>query len=240
MSTILFNYEDDNKMDKYGDDNKFESWTDINIFFPIATKMVDPLHCMKLTPNMITILSTLFTFLSIYFIHINNKLFAFVSYIFGYILDCVDGRLARKYSLGSELGMVLDCTSDNISNFLLFSYILLTKPINKITLTFISIVIIMSYLLSLSYGINEAILSKKDINNDNFKERREKQFENKEYGILTPLYKLYLFITNISYSTYRRHFTEYNEEKITKWLKILKHFGPGNYCLIIGLLLFII
>ena len=240
MSTIQFNYEDDNKMDKYGDDNKFESWADINIFFPIATKLVDPLYCMKLTPNMITILSTLFTFLTIYFIHINNKLFAFGSYIFGYILDCVDGRLARKYSLGSELGMVLDCTSDNISNFLLFSYILLTKPINKITLTFISIVIIMSYLLSLSYGINEAISSKKDINNDNFKERRENQFKNKEKGILSPLYNLYLLITNISYLTYRRHFTEYNEEKISKWLKILKHFGPGNYCLMIGLLLFII
>jgi hypothetical protein len=30
---------------------------------------------------------------------------------------------------------------------------------------------------------------------------------------------------------------EYDEEKIIKWLSILKEFGPGNYCLLIVIVL---
>ena len=30
---------------------------------------------------------------------------------------------------------------------------------------------------------------------------------------------------------------EYNEEIIFKWLPILKHFGPGNYCLLVSIIL---
>ena len=56
------------KEDKYGDDTMYESWADINIFFPIAQSLIDPLYCMGFTPNMVTIMSTLFTFLSIYFL----------------------------------------------------------------------------------------------------------------------------------------------------------------------------
>ena len=62
-----------NNESKYGDDNKFEPWSDVNIFFPIATKIVDPLYNLGLTPNMVTILSTVFTLLSIYFLHINKR-----------------------------------------------------------------------------------------------------------------------------------------------------------------------
>lgn len=226
-----------NKETKYGDDDMFESWLDINVFFPIGFKLVDPLYNMGLTPNMVTILSTIFTFLSIYYLHLGNRLYAFCAYLFGYTLDCVDGRMARKYSMGSNIGMALDCTSDNVSNTLLFLYILITRPMNWVTGTSLSVITLMSFLLSLSYGINEAISSKKETGNDNFYERRLKQLYGRSCCYEKGLFNIFLFITKSSYQTYKLFFPEYNEEKIFKWLKILKHFGPGNYCLLVGLIL---
>jgi hypothetical protein len=229
--------EEINKESKYGDDEMFESWADLNVFFPVGLKLVDPLYNLGLTPNMVTIMSTIFTFLSIYFLHQNMRAHASLSYLFGYMLDCVDGRMARKYSMGSDVGMALDCTSDNVSNALLFLYILLTRPFNWITGASLGVIAIMSFLLSLSYGLNEAIAAMKETGTDNFYERRFKQLEGRGCGYEKGLFNLFLFITKSSYETYKLFFPEYNEEQIFKWLKVLKHFGPGNYCLLIGIML---
>ena len=40
--------------------------------------------------------------------------------------------------------------------------------------------------------------------------------------------------------TYKYIFPSYDKLEIHKWLKVLKHFGPGNYCLFISLLLLFI
>ena len=152
--------------EKYGDDEKYEPWSDVNVFFPISSEMVDPLRCMGLTPNMVTILSTIFTFLAIYYLHIDNKPMAIYSYLFGYILDCIDGRMARKYKMGSNIGMALDCTSDNVSNFVLFMYILLYRPDRKYKKLLLIILAGLSFILSLSYGLNEAIASHKKTKSD--------------------------------------------------------------------------
>lgn len=246
MSNIQFDYENKikqsqsekvNKEAKYSDDDMFESWADVNIFFPISINLVDPLYEMGLTPNMVTILSTIFTFLSIYYLHLDNRIYAFYAYLFGYILDCVDGRMARKYSMGSDIGMALDSTSDNISNTLLFTYIFLTRPMNWITGTSLSVISLLSFLLALSYGLNEAIASMKESGNDNFYKKRVNQFKGKGIGYEKILFNLFLFITKSCYQTYKLFFPEYNEEKIFKWLEVLKHFGPGNYCLLIGIML---
>jgi hypothetical protein len=240
-----------NKEDKYGDDEMFESWTDVNIFFPIAKELVDPLYELGMTPNMVTLISTLFTLLSIYFLHIDNKQLAFFSYIFGYILDCVDGRMARKYNLSSNVGMALDCVSDNISNIILIIYILFTKPHNQKTVIFLIILILMSYMLSLSYGLTEAISAhnasqdqKQDQHqayvSDDFYTRRVKQLKHTE---LTDtcyekiLYSVFLLMNKLHYNTYRNYFPIYDNEKINENLKILKHFGPGNYCTIMSIML---
>ena len=242
MSNIQFNYDfDDNtKTTKYGDDQKFEAWSDVNIFNPIANYLIDPLNCMGLNPNMITILSTFFTLLSIYYLHIENRFLSILSYIIGYTLDCVDGRMARKLSMGSDIGMALDCSSDSISNLALFSYIIATRPLNNTTVTTLLLLFGMSFMLALSYGINEAILSKKETDNDNFYERRLKQLESKKDTFESILFDIFLFIIKSSYQIYRIVFPIYDEEKLFKWLNILKHFGPGNYCLLVGILLFYI
>jgi len=221
---------------KYGDDEKYESWADINIFFPIAHQLVDPLYNMGFTPNMITILSTLFTFLSIYFLYLDKKNYAFLSYIFGYILDCVDGKMARKYSITTEFGMVLDSTSDIISNISLQAFLIYSRSFNS-NIIIISSIAIMSYMLAISYGINEAIASHEATGSDNFYERRKKQLKGKGCGFEYLLHQLFIFINKASYNTYRGFFKTFDKEKIYSRLTILKHFGPGNYCLFIGLLL---
>lgn len=247
MSNIQFNYgnkdlesQQETKLNnsaKYGNDEVFEPWTDINVFFPISDSLVDPLRCMGLTPNMVTSLSTFFTLLSIYYLHINNRMYASISFLVGYTLDCVDGRMARKYSMGSKIGMALDCVSDNVAVGILISYILYTRPSSCVRNTTLLLLLIMSFLLSVSYGLNEAIISKKETGDDNFYKRRVKELEG-DYGCLEKLlYKLFLLITNSSYKTYKMFFPEYNEKEIFRWLKILKHFGPGHFTLLVSIIL---
>ena len=226
----IFNKDISNKEHKYGSDELFESWADNNIFFPIANNIVDPLHQLSLTPNNVTVLSNIFTFLSIYFIHQNEELYAALAYFSGYLLDCVDGKMARKYNFSSKYGMALDLVSNNISNFILIIYL-----ISKfgVTNNFILVIISMTYMLGMSYALNEAIASKKATGSDNFLLRRTNELKNeKDY-----IYTLFLHITKGSFNLYKSFFKEYNEEIIFKWLPILKHFGPGNYCLLVSIIL---
>ena len=218
---------------KYGDDDKYEPWMDNNIFFPIATKMIDPLIKLKITPNQVTYMSTIFVFLAIYFIHIDKNIYAGISYFFGYLLDCIDGRMARKYNLMSNYGMALDLTSDNISNYCLFIYLIYKYGITNYYIIFL---LILSIGLSLQFGFNEAIVCYKKSGHDNFYKVKVEMLKNNDEFI----YKLYLFIIKTSYETYRLFFPTYNEENIKKWLSLLREFGPGNYVLIVIIVLMII
>jgi len=228
-----------NNDSKYGDDNKFESISDTTIFLPIASKLVDPLYNLGFTPNMVTILSTMFTLSSIYFLHLNKKIHAVVLFLFGYILDCVDGKIARKYSMGSDFGMVLDSTSDNISNYILFVYVLLMKKFNIKNIIIYTIILTMTYMYSISFGLSEAIASHEATGSDNFYERRLKQLEGKGNGAEKILYNIYLRLQKFSYKSYRSCYPTFDKEKINSRLKLLKIFGAGNLNIVIatGLLL---
>lgn len=224
--------------EKYGDNDIFESWSDKNIFIPIAKQLVDPLYNIGMTPNMVTTSSTFFTILSIYLLHQEKKILASLSYLFGYVLDCVDGRMARKYSMSSDVGMALDCVSDNVSHILLFSYILLTRPFNQQTIIFMILIIYMSYMLSMSYGINEAIASYDETQYDNFYNKRIEQLKDKlntSCGMEKMLYLLFLIITKVSYKTYHKKYPEYNRTELNDNLKLMKEFGPGNFCLLVAI-----
>lgn len=236
---------DNKKEDKYGDDELFESWSDNQVFLPIAKQLVDPLYNLGMTPNMVTTVSTFFTMYSIYLLHQEKRSYACLSYLLGYLLDCVDGRMARKYSMSSDVGMALDCVSDNVSNFILFGYILLTRPFNQKTIMFMILIIYMSYMLSISYGINEAIASYDATKDDNFYNRRHKQLKSKLSsedntnkgvgGAEEMLYLLFLTITNISYSTYQKKYQYYDRNKLNEKLKTMKEFGPGNFCVVVAI-----
>ena len=106
-----------NKLDKYGNDMEQESSADIYIYYPLSDFIMPYFYYFGFKPNHITLISTLFTLFSIdcYF---NNNNFCYLFYFLGYLFDCMDGRMARKYNQGSTLGMILDLISDNLTNSL--------------------------------------------------------------------------------------------------------------------------
>lgn len=227
------NYNINYNENKYKDDNQFESYTDNMIFIPIANELTDPLLNLSLTPTKVTILSTIFTFLSIYFIYQNEKLYAAFAYFTGYLLDCVNDKMLKKTNKTSKYDMALNLVFNNISNIVLLTYL-----INRFGLTnkYVLIIIFSTYMLGLNYGVNEAMSSQKDTGNDNFLRKRMSELKNEKDYIFT----LFIYITKLLYRLYRSFFKEYNEELIFNWLPILKFFGPGNYSLLVSIILLFI
>ena len=139
---------------------------------------------------------------------------------------------------------------------ILFIYILSTRPYNQQTIIFIVVLLFMSGMLSLSYGLNEAISAYesaqkisedelyKDIDkdtdcvSDNFYKIRVNQLKDKKSTCYEKiLYSIFLLINKVSYTSYRCYFPKYDKQKIYDKLKKLKHFGPGNFCIIISIML---
>jgi hypothetical protein len=213
---------------RYGE--KYECLSDNYIFYPIASKLLEPFHKLNLTPNHITYLSTFFTLLSIYYLHNNMKTHTIISYLIGYILDCADGSYARKYNMKSQYGMVIDSASDMVSNEILILYLIYKYGFNRKILLLLCV----SLIFSISYGLNEAIASFKENGNDNFYEKKKLELGDKDELI----YKIYLYHMKISYETYRFVFPTFDEKNVNKWLNILREFGPGNHNLFMCFILY--
>jgi hypothetical protein len=218
-------------MSKYDDDSLFESFADNKIFFPLADLLIDPLKKAGFGPNQITYLSTICTVLAIYYVTVDELHFAIISYALGYLLDCVDGRMARKYNMTSKSGMILDLVTDYVSNVCLMLYLVHKYGVYN----WRNIVIaVFSFMLTISYGVNEAISCYKKYKHDNFLKAREEEIGD-SHGILD---NLFLFITARAYATYKRIFPEWNEEMLFKWLPLLKQFGPGNFTIVVLYILY--
>ena len=223
------------KEEKYGDNSVHEPWADNNIFLKLDELLVDPLYNIGLTPNMVTILSTLFTLASVYFLSKNEVEYAIAVYLFGYLLDSVDGKMARRYNMGSKFGMALDTVSDFITNNILFFY-LLYKYGDNISIQVYIIFFIVTYCLLLSHSINEGIKSHKEKGSDNFYKMKFDMVNEERKGLEKIIYDIYLLVGYIEYVAYKFHFPVYNEERLYRKLKVIKEFGPGNYTLFICLL----
>jgi phosphatidylglycerophosphate synthase len=210
---------------------------DTVLFNPIAEAMVDPLYYIGLTPNMITIISTLFTLATIYFLSINSLYTAIACYVFGYILDCVDGKMARKYNMMSNFGMVLDLTSDFISNIIIVGYILYyNKNINILYL--IILLYFFSFMLTFAYGMIEAVASFKSTNSDDFYKRKYDLLKKESPNSL--FYDFYLLIIKSTYNTYRNYFPKYDYTKLSNSLHYIKEFGAGNYLIFMSIIIYIV
>lgn len=219
---------------KYGDDNKHEAFVDNYLFFPIADVLIDPLRNIGLTPNMVTILSTFFTLLTIYFLHNDNKPLAIASYLLGYTLDCVDGKMARKYNMGTKTGMILDLSSDVISNIILSIYIVYKYKIRDENLFLAVLTFTMTFLLAISYALNEAILSYKETGSDDFYNRRYNELKDSN----NIFNWVFLKTTFISHKIYKHYFPVYNQDIINKWLPLLKEMGPGTINIMVAILIY--
>jgi len=222
------------KESKYGDDSKFESWADNNIFFPISDVLIPFLYGLRLTPNIVTLLSTVFTILSSYFLFKNKSLTPFIYFYFmGYLFDCIDGRFARRYNMSSKLGMISDGVSDVVTNLaVLFSFIIRFRG-KSLFLPTLIILLFFTYKLGIAFGLNEAIDCYSNNKHDNFykyKKRILKGFGNNCFE--KYLAKFYIYINKISYVSYKQKYPIFDKKKIEKMLTATKEFGPGNYCII--------
>ena len=228
-----------NSKSKYGDDEMTESFTDNYIFFPLGDVLLPLLHYLKITPNMVTLMSTLSTTTSIYYILNDNFKKFSIFYLLGYFFDCIDGRLARKYNMGSIFGMVFDSVSDIVTNYmLLIGYIY--KFYNKKNFGFlVTILIVVSYNLSVSYGINEAKLCYQKNKHDNFYKYKKEQLKDFGKTNLEKIFKnIFLNVHKFSYISYKNSFSKYNEKDITNTLNITKEIGFGNYSIFIVVLVY--
>ena len=228
-----------NKLDKYGDDKIKEAVTDIYLFFPISDIIMEPMHNVGFKPNHVTFLSTLFTIIGVSFFYYDNIYLAVTFYSLGYIMDCLDGRMARNYNQGSTLGMILDTVSDNIANIPLI-IMFLCKTISsfnygicgKRKIFLFLLVLSVTYIFSAVFGINEAIESYEKTKDDNFYQYKIKLLKKEGYD-KTVIGKLFLFIYKQSYGSYRYLVPEKLNTKSLPELKSkllkLKEFGPGNY-----------
>ena len=216
---------------KYKEYYKIEPSSDIYIFFPIAEQLSHIAYKCNLTPNQITYLSFISQLMCTYYFYINYNKIAAILYISGYILDSVDGRLSRNYNMYSKYGEALDMVTDNIANSILLS-VKLIKYRNIITIQIFIIYTSLIYLLNLWYGIVEALNNYKNHDHDDFYKIKQEKFTEDKL-----LYKFYLLLQKQSYYCYKSVIPVFNKEKAYNILYYLKTFGPGNYNILVFLII---
>lgn len=203
----------------------FESFSDVNFFYPLARTLLPIFKKLNISPNMITTLSLIAIFNA--FLKINkNKKEAIISYFVGYLLDCADGMMARKYNMGSNFGMAYDMVTDTVSNFFIL-YIFLSK--DNLPMEMKVMLIVATLFLMLLNGINEAYCCQRDNGHDNFYEHKKEILKNNKSFIIN----LYLKIEESNYKTFKKFMPKYDEQKIKSYAKKLRLIGAGNYCLFI-------
>lgn len=239
------------KLDKYGNDLEQESSADIYLFYPISDFLNPYFHYFGFKPNHITLLSTYSTLTSIYY-YLNNNNFCYFYYFLGYLFDCMDGRMARKYNQGTTLGMMLDFISDNLTNIPLFfiflfrSYFIIFYKKNLLEFLFKTFVFNVSVGLTLIFssifGLNEALHCFRQNGDDNFYIYKTYQLDKNNWKN-TVISKLYLYLVKIAYRSYRLLFTDpinnSNYIERNEILYSMKEFGTGNYNIYILFLMYI-
>ena len=230
---------------KFGSVN-FDNFSDEYIFNPLGDKLIVFFRYFNFTPNQITYLSALFGLTSfVFFIH-SKLILTVIFYFLGYLLDCVDGRYARKYQLTSSYGMMIDQVSDVVVNcpILLLLSVRLILNLNFIMLT---ILLLITELFSLSFSLNEAYECLIKNNYDDF-------YYSKKYCIIDSgddcyifLYCIFLYTNEFLYKKYRRYIENqqatygynFNLKKniIHQSCDFYKQFGAGNYCIFIILMI---
>ena len=116
---------------------------------------------LGMTPNMVTTLSILFGFIAAYQIMHNQFVYAAISLIISYYLDCVDGKLARKYDMITKFGDLYDHFGDFLK-ILIIMYSLF-KTSKNLTITKVicfNIILLLGILQCVHMGYQECVYNK--------------------------------------------------------------------------------
>lgn len=87
------------------------------IYYPMANLWYIPFSYTPITPTQVTILHTFLAFVGAYFLALGSARelwIAFVIFQVRAVLDCLDGTIARRKNMSSELGRNLDMLGDTI------------------------------------------------------------------------------------------------------------------------------
>jgi phosphatidylglycerophosphate synthase len=142
---------------------KYECPINMQLYKFIDTHLHMYYH-IGLTPNMVTTFSIIFAFFSAHQILKGHFLFAAILMLFSYYLDCVDGKLARKYNMVSKFGDLYDHFGD-ILKLTVVAYALFKSNKEKTSIKqriYIGIIVIFSLIQCIHLSYQEVIYDKKE------------------------------------------------------------------------------
>ncbi|MFC4077474.1 CDP-alcohol phosphatidyltransferase family protein [Salinithrix halophila] len=97
---------------------KRDAWWTVVLVDPVASRLVVPVaNHTRITPNQISVLAFLVGIFSAYFFYLGDPtslVTGAVLYHISFILDCMDGKVARLKGNGSVFGMWLDYMLDRV------------------------------------------------------------------------------------------------------------------------------
>ncbi len=219
---------------KYGNDAEWESPLDTYVFVPLGELLVDPAYAMGLTPNGLTCLSTVFEQMAVIFLMYSCNWTAVLMYLIGYVFDCADGKMARKYKMTTLLGCVLDFNTDMIVHVQLYA-VILWRCLWGINLSMLAAFVALTLLCNYYYGLAQAYMCVKKTNHDD-------DFYSKycrEYALMRNhwFYALFLWIHKGVYDTYRTWMPVYDEVRLMQAMRVMHYFGPGTYAVFLALVM---
>lgn len=103
------------------DSNVTDFWTN-KICRRIAAFLVILIYPTPITPNTISIISLILTIYGVYQISYFNFEYASILIFLSFIMDCVDGQLARERNTITVFGKYFDLIIDNTKEIILFMY----------------------------------------------------------------------------------------------------------------------
>ncbi|WP_456400968.1 CDP-alcohol phosphatidyltransferase family protein [Persephonella sp.] len=127
------------------------------VFEEKISPVVELLHRLNISPNVITIIGLLLILTGSVFLYLKSFLLGGFFILLGNLCDAVDGALARKFRKESKFGAFIDSVSDRISDFLpLTALILLFRdntPLLIISLTALLSSFLVSYIKARAEGL---------------------------------------------------------------------------------------
>jgi phosphatidylglycerophosphate synthase len=144
-------------------EDNYECPIDI-IIFKFIDKHLHIFHKLGLTPNMVTTLSIVFGLLSAFQILQNRLWLAAIFWLIAYYLDCVDGKLARKYNMVSKFGDLYDHIGDLLKFIAVLSALIYSnkKGTSRRQWIYLTIMLLLGILQVIHMGYQESIYNKKD------------------------------------------------------------------------------
>jgi hypothetical protein len=209
--------------------NKFvdsrESSLDMLVFNPVSAALVEPCHNLGLSPNGVTTLSKVFLAAAIASMWGNLHLLAGALYLVHYVLDCVDGKLARAYNQCSQFGMVYDFSSDVVGHLVLCMAQLARNGPQVGYVTLLSAIMFMN---AAWYGCVTALACLETHGDDDFCRRLAADLSPPKSG--TPSWMVYVFLTGhrSARRAYRLVATCLPSMTLPQLIAILRHFGAGS------------